>query len=109
MEGNLNNVESTPTPTHKIMEFEKMEELLVNMVNSPENLKEGYKTISNFETSRNFYMNMLKIIFVSEHNEKVKKLACSTLKIFLKKNWSDDNYITNEERMVLLNITNRQW
>jgi hypothetical protein len=31
---------------------------------------------------------------------KVIKLAASTLKIFLTKNWKDDEYINNEERMV---------
>lgn len=88
--------------TRTVVEFEKMEELLLYMSNDPNLLKQGYKLISEYEKNRNFYLNFMKVIFNSEHNTKVKKLAASTLKIFLNKNWSDENYITPEERMVKL-------
>ncbi len=86
--------------TRNAIELEKTEELLINMAKDPNLLKQGYSLFSNFEKFRNFYINFLKVIFLSSHEIKVKKLASSTLKIYLMKNWSDDEYITNEERLV---------
>jgi hypothetical protein len=71
------------------------------MIQNPLTLKNGYSTFKKFEGHRNFYLNLLKVIFNPDNKDKAKKLSCSTLKIFLNKNWSDDNYITNEERLVI--------
>jgi hypothetical protein len=92
------NVESQTT--RPSIEYEKIEEMLINMSKDPNLLKQGYSLISSYEKCRNFYLNFLKVIFISNLDSKVKKLAASTLRIFLNKNWSDDEYITNEERMV---------
>ena len=92
----LQDQEALRTP----VEYEKIEQILVNMSTDPNLLKAGYNLISVHERNRNFYLNFLKVIFASATPEKVKKLAASTLKIFLTKNWSDDSYITNEERLV---------
>jgi len=80
--------------------FEEIEKILVTMSTEANLLKSGFNIFSSFETKNNFYLNFLKIILCSENSDKVKKLAASTLKIFLTKNWSDDNYIKNEERLV---------
>ena len=88
--------------TNRVMEMSKTEELLRSMVENPDLLKQGYKVFSSFETHQNFYLNFLKMIFESNSNDVVKKLASSSLKIFLKKNWCDENYILVDEKMVQL-------
>lgn len=86
--------------TRTEVEYSLMEQLLINLSKIPNLLKQGYTLVANYEKCKNFYLNFLKIIFVSELDSKIKKLAASTFKIFLTKNLSDDEYITNEERMV---------
>ena len=86
--------------SNRVMELSKTEELLRNMVENPDLLKQGYKVFSSFETHQNFYLNFLKIIFESNSHDVVKKLASSSLKIFLKKNWCDENYILLDEKKV---------
>jgi hypothetical protein len=83
------------------IEYEIIESTLINMSRDPNLLKNGYTQISLYEKNRNFYLNFLKVIFSSECTQNVKKLGASTLKIFLTKNWNDDSYITNEERLVI--------
>ena len=83
-----------------VMEYSKTEELLNNMINNPDLLRQGYKAFTNFEKYRNFYINLLKVVFEIKHHDKVKKLAASSLKTFLNKNWSDDDYITVDEKKV---------
>jgi hypothetical protein len=90
--------------TNKIMDYTKTEELLNSMIQNPDMLKQGYKLFGNFETYKNFYVNLIKIIFESQANEKIKKLAASTLKIFLNKNWSDENYIQIDEKKVRISL-----
>ena len=80
-----------------------IESLVSNMAKDPEMLKSGYQLLSKYEMNRNFYLNLLKLIFSGEAiDNKSQRLACSVVATFLKKNWSDDSYITNEERMVNL-------
>jgi hypothetical protein len=83
-----------------VVEYETLESILLNMSRDAKLLKSGYTIISQYEKNRNFYLNFLKVIFDSSCGEIVKKLAASTIKIFLTKNWSDDTYISNEERLV---------
>jgi hypothetical protein len=83
-----------------VVEYETLESILLNMSKDPNLLKSGYNIIAQYEKNRNFYLNFLKVIFDSSCGDQVKKLAASTLKIFLTKNWSDDTYISNEERLV---------
>lgn len=83
------------------VDYETIQKILIEMADNTSLLKEGYNLISNYERNRNFYINFLKIIFSSNLNDKIRKLGASTLKIFLNKNWSDDSYITNEERLVI--------
>ena len=94
----LSNTEASST--RNIIEYEKIEQCLTSMATDPNLLKGGYNVIAQFERNRNFYLNFLKVIFSSNCGAHVRKLAASTLKIFLNKNWSDDSYITNEERLV---------
>jgi hypothetical protein len=83
------------------IEYKTTDDLLYQMVKDPNILKDGYKIFSTYERFKNFYINLANVIFSPNVNTKVKKLASSTLKAFLIKNWSDDNYITNEERLVI--------
>jgi hypothetical protein len=83
-----------------IMDYEVSEKLIKDMTNNSSLLQNGYKTFSQFEKSKNFYINLLNLIFNSNLSDKEKKLACSTIKIFLKKNWLDKAYITDDEKMV---------
>ncbi len=85
---------------NKVIEYSKTEEFLKNMTQNSDLLKQGYKVFGNFETCKNFYVNLIKIIFESQSNDKIKKLAASTLKIFLNKNWSDETYISLDEKKV---------
>jgi len=93
------NNKDTVLITRPKIEFEKMEEVILTMINDQNLLKRGYIIFSDIENHRNFYINFLKIIF-GNYDAKCRKLCCSSLKIFLNKNWSDDNYITNDERLV---------
>lgn len=83
-----------------IMEYEVSEKLIKDMTHNSNSLQNGYKIFSQFEKSKNFYINLLNLIFNSNLSDKEKKLACSTVKIFLKKNWLDKAYITDDEKMV---------
>jgi hypothetical protein len=82
------------------MDLKTTEELLNGMTRDPNLLKDGYKIFSSYEKFKNFYINLANVTFSPNVDSKVKKLASSTLKTFLIKNWSDDNYITNDERLV---------
>jgi hypothetical protein len=102
---NFENVSTSEPETQRApINYETIEHSLMNMSQDPNLLKSGYTILSSYERNRNFYINFLKVIFSSECNEKVKKLAASSLKIFLSKNWSDEAYITNEERLVRDNL-----
>ena len=103
MSENTEQLSSTDTTnsTRNIVEYEKIEQCLMSMTSDPNLLKGGYNVIAQYERNRNFYLNFLKVIFTSNCGEHVRKLAASTLKIFLNKNWSDDSYMTNEERLVI--------
>jgi hypothetical protein len=81
------------------IDYETIEQLVVKMSIDPYMLKEGFQIFSKFEKDRHFYLNLLRIMF-SDKGDKIKKLAGSTLHTFLRKNWSDDHYILNEERLV---------
>jgi hypothetical protein len=95
---------STSASVRDVIEYEQTLEILQHMIKDPNSLKEGYKIFQKYETMRNFYTNLLKTIFNPQTDQKMRKLAASALKLFLRKNWSDDNYITNEERMVLYKL-----
>jgi hypothetical protein len=90
MDGNINNT----------MDLKTTETLLCQMVKDPNMLKDGYKIFSAYENQRNFYTNLTTVLFTPNIENKIKKLCASTLKTFLIKNWSDDNFITNDERLV---------
>lgn len=99
---NTDMIELNSTNVKNFMNLEQTEEILNSMVKDPLILKDGYKLLQKYETSRNFYLNLLRIIFREGVENRLKKLACSTLNIFLKRNWGDDNYILNEERLVII-------
>jgi hypothetical protein len=99
LEVNTNNHEIN-IDHNAFVNYSFVESLLANMAANPTLLKDGYKALSGYEKHFNFYLNFMRVIFESECSEKVKKLACSSLKIFLSKNWSDESYIRAEEKMV---------
>lgn len=85
----------------KTVDYETITTLVKDMIQDSKLLKDGFKIFSNYEKDHHFYSNLLKLIFnPQEADDRVRKLACSTLHTFLRRNWSDDLYLTNEERMV---------
>ena len=84
----------------KNIEVETLHTILKVMENNSNILKNGFNILSEYEKDKGFYYGILTIIFLSKDDIKLKKLSCSSFNIFIKKNWSDENYITNEEKLV---------
>ena len=70
------------------------------MVLNPNKLKDGYRTIMNFENLPNFHINLLNIVFNNLENIKLVKLSSCILNIFIRKNWGLNNLISTEEKLV---------
>lgn len=102
MEGETISVEEN---SRAPIEYTTTESLIKTMVRDPQLLKDGFKTFSKYEKHQNFYINLLLVLFNTNLSDKDKKLAASTLKIFLRRNWSDNNYITDNERLVSFILT----
>lgn len=78
------------------------------MIIDQNNLKNGYKTLSNYEDFSGFYVGLLHLIFSSVEstdniaaNKVFIKLCSSSFLVFLKKNCSDENYLSFNEKMVI--------
>jgi len=85
---------------HKIIECEELEHILKQMVSDPNVLKNGYKILSEYEMHNKFLLNLLNIAVNPETQGDLRKLVCSTLKLFMKKNWDNEMFISNTEKMV---------
>ena len=77
-----------------------------DMLTYPDKLKEGYKTLSNYETQKNFYLNFLKISFDSNLNKNKKRMKLSgcCFICFLKKNYDFQGLITDEEKLNIVSF-----
>ena len=103
------NEESTKIK-HPINRSErKLEESLKDlddMLSNPDKLKDGYKTLSNYETQKNFYLNFLKISFDSNLNKNIQRMKLSgcCFICFLKKNYEIEGLITDEEKLNIVSF-----
>jgi hypothetical protein len=84
----------------------KLYEILIDLINDQNRLINGYKILSQFERCQGFLFSFLSIIFSNIENRNLLKLSCSSFNIFLKKNWTDENYICNDEKLVKINLLN---
>lgn len=95
---------------HKIenIEYQDLESKFKSMVEDPSLLKIGYSILEPFEAFNKFHLGMLQIIFNKNTDKLTRKLVCSTLKVFLKRNWNDERIISNTEKLVglFINIFN---
>lgn len=99
MEDNIKEGENQPET--RVIEYDDLENKFKSMVSDSNSLKNGHKILSEFEKFNKFHLNMLKIIVNKETSGNLRKLVCISLRIFLKKNWNDEAYISHLEKMVL--------
>ena len=76
-----------PNQTRGIIEMEKLEKILSEMVVNSDHLKNGFKIISEYEIFRNFHFGLLTVIFNNLEYPKLYKLTSSIVNIFIRKNW----------------------
>ena len=74
--------------------------MLKDMASNQNSLLNGYNILSQYEKRKKFYIGMLEIIFSHLNDKILTKLCCSSFKIFIQKNWSDENFIDCNERLV---------
>lgn len=101
---NEDSIKIDANENKNILTFEEVFQLLHEMTNNPNLLKNGFDLISKYQQMKNFYFYLVNIIFNSNQNEKISKLAISTVGIFLRKNWTDQNYISEDEKKVIIKI-----
>ena len=86
--------------------FEESLKDIDEMLSNPDKLKNGYTTLSNFETMKNFYLNFLKISFDSSLNknkQRMKLSGCCFI-CFLEKNYDIEGLITDEEKLNIVSF-----
>ena len=88
-------------PEIKNIEYDELEHKLKLMVSDPNVLKNGYKILSEIELYNKFHLNLLNIVLNPQSSGHLRKLASCCLKIFTKKNWNNEAYISQTEKMVL--------
>ncbi len=88
----------------RLIQEEELEKVFKEMILNDDDLKNGFNILNKLENLRNFHVGVLLIIFNNLDNVKLKRLACSALSIFIRKNYNMNNYITNEEKLVKILI-----
>ena len=83
-----------------ILNYSQSVEIIKELTIDAHKLQNGFTIMIQYEKFKNFYINLLKILFDNENNDKCRKLASSIVKIFIKKNWLDTEYISNDEKTV---------
>lgn len=78
---------------------EEIENQINQMINDYSCLSNGFEILSQYEKASNFYISLLKL-GLTTRNDKIKKLSLSSFLIFLKANYTKDQSISNEERLV---------
>lgn len=101
-----NKAEEIEHNIRQVISIERLKGLLTDMLNSSFNLKQGYQLLSQYEQYHCFYINLLQISLSTNDdlklNPNLSKLASASLLIFLRKNWSDNNYISENERKEMI-------
>ena len=72
------------------------------MLSDGNTLKNGYNILKEVETLNKFHLHMLNIVLNPQTSVQLRKLATCSLKIFIKKNWNDETYISFTEKMVAI-------
>jgi hypothetical protein len=84
----------------KIIDLEELNKVLHEMISNKKNLQNGYKIFEHYMLQRNFHVGILKIIFSNMENKLLLRFSCTVLNIYIRKNWSVNYLITNEEKLV---------
>lgn len=84
----------------KNIDLEELQKVLHEMISNQKNLQKGYKILEYYIIQRNFHVGILKIIFSNMDNRNLVRFSCSILNIYIKKNWSFNALISNEEKLV---------
>jgi len=85
----------------KNVEYNELENKLKLMLSDPTALKNGYNSLCEVEPYNKFHLNLLNIVLNPESSGHLRKLASCSLKIFIKKNWNNEAYISFTEKMVI--------
>lgn len=106
MEEQINTNSTNPNSNannneQEIVTPEIMKKIICDLLNDPNKLKTGFTLFSNLECCRGFYTSLLYITLNNQSSKNEIKLASSVLLNFLRRNWSDDNFISIEEKMEL--------
>ena len=107
----MNKINEGSTKLNKTIDrserkFEDSLKDIDDMLSNPNNLKDGYNILSNYETQKNFYLNFLKIAFDSNLNKNSQrmKLSACCFTCFLKKNYEIAGLITDEEKLNIVSF-----
>jgi hypothetical protein len=84
----------------KIIDIEELNKVLHEMISNKKNLENGCKIFDYYMLQRNFHLGILKIIFSNMESKLLLRFSCSVLNIYIRKNWSFNCLITNEEKFV---------
>ena len=76
--------------------------LLSQMINDSSLLANGYNVLSKYETCNGFYCYLLEIGLLSMESKALKKLSTSVFLTFLFKNYSNENSISDNEKLNLV-------
>ena len=97
----------TQNDTAEIVTPDIMRKIILDMIINPSKLQTGYELFSKIETCKGFYISLINVTLHPESKPNEIKLAASVASNFLRKNWSDDNFITIEEKLeIFLTLTN---
>ena len=89
---------------NQILTPENINFMIDEMISNPKKLSQGHILITKYEIIKGFYISLLQIA-LNENTQKSKiKLSASILMNYLRKNWSDDNFICLEEKMEIFSI-----
>ena len=93
------NIKKSPEKSEIIKD--DISKLIDSMITDPKILENGYQILSNFESKKNFYFNILKLCFEAEKEKNIQKmkLCGSIFHTFIKKNYELEDKITNEEKL----------
>lgn len=83
----------------EIVTLEIMKGIINDMIIDPKKLQTGFSLFSKIEYCKGFYITLLQMVLDKSSKHSEIRLAASVLLNFLRKNWSDDNYISLEEKM----------
>lgn len=97
---NINNQNEGLNIHLKLIDLEELQKVLQEMVSNQKNLIKGSTILDYYLTQRNFHVGILKIIFNNTDQKNLVRFSSSVLNLYIRNNWSYNNLITNEEKLV---------